>query len=131
MLGLRRSFAVLVLVSAAVASGGCVVGALAVGAAAGYGAIKYDENEASREFDVPLARAWAATVAAMEDNGFAVGDPSPQGVTEGRIESGDAKVVVEAITGGRSRVRVRIGTFDNEDNRRRAALVLERVAKRL
>lgn len=128
---LPRSFAVLALSAAALAPGGCVVGALAVGAAATYGAIKYTENEATREFDVPMDRVWKATLAAMRDNGYAVADGAPQGVTEGRIESGDAKVVVQRLPREASLVKVRIGTFETDDNRRRATLILESITKHL
>lgn len=131
MRGHRKPFAVLALTAAALVPGGCVVGALAVGAAAAYGAVKYTDNEAYREFDLPMPKTWNATLAAMRDNGYDVPDFRPQGLTEGRIDNGDAKVVVYALPRDASRVTVRIGTFSTEDNRRRAALILDSVVKHL
>lgn len=113
----------------AVAASGCV--ALALGAGAAYGTIKYVENEAVRDFKQPLAEVWSASVASMRDQGFMVAEDSQPGGTEGVLKSGDAWVKVESHPGEMTRVRVRVGTFDNSDNRRRSTLLLEAIAKRL
>ncbi len=110
---------------------GCVVAALAAGAGATYGAIKYFHNEAVQDFGADLDTAWAATLSAMRDLGYPVDLGTPHGATEGRVESGDAEVVVEQHPGPFTRVRVRVGTFDTEDHRRRASLILEAIAQRL
>jgi hypothetical protein len=47
------------------------------------------------------------------------------------VEARDAVVDVLAQPGGRTRVKVRIGTFRTDETRRRAALILERVVDRL
>jgi hypothetical protein len=126
-----RAVVPLLVSCAALSTGGCLlVGAAAV-AGATYGTVKYVENEAYRDFHSPVEPTWKATLEALRENGYAVGDmPAPQGA-EGRIEIGDAKVVVERNPGDFTRVRVRIGAFDDEDHRRRAGLILESVGKRV
>jgi hypothetical protein len=127
---LRRIAFAAALPAIALLSGGCLVAAVAAGAAVAYGAIQYDKNEARRDFQAPLDRTWKATLAALRDNGYPVSDAAEPGTTEGKIDIGDAKVVVEKVPSEpteTTRVRVRIGTFDSEDNRRKAGLILEKV----
>lgn len=117
--------------AALLASGGCVVAAVAVGAAAAYGAVKYTDNEAYRDFKASLEDTWEATLPAMRENGWTVGDPTLTSATEGHIDFPEIKVNVEKQPGDFTRVRVRVGSFSNEENRRRSGLVLESIAKRL
>jgi hypothetical protein len=126
-----RAVALLAAGSAALALPGCVVAAVAVGAAAAYGAVQYGENEAYRDFRTSLDVTWDATLDSMRTLGYPVGTSVPRGTAEGTIQAGDAKVVVERHPGDFTRVRVRIGTFSTDDNRRRAGLVLEEVARRV
>jgi len=126
-----RRFAPLFLVGAAFASGGCVVAAVAVGAAAAFGAVKYTENEAYRDFHASLDVTWNATLAALRDEGYPVSETAPHGPSEGRIEISDAKVSVVREPGDATRVLVRIGAFSTDEHRRRAALILDGVAKRV
>lgn len=128
---LRRSLAVALLATAALSAGGCVVAAVAAGAAAAIGAVKYDENEAWRDFREDLPTTWKATIESLRANGFPVADGLTHGPLDGKIEAGDATAVVEVHPGELTRVRIRVGTFKTDDNRRRAALVLESIAKRL
>ncbi|MEZ5988420.1 MAG: DUF3568 family protein [Planctomycetota bacterium] len=120
------ALAVLALVPA-----GCVPAALAVGAAATYGIISYSRNEAYQDFDAGLDRCWAASVAAARDQGWEVPDDPRPGTTEGTLKAGELRVVVERHAGGFTRVRVRVGTFEQEDNKRKAKLLLEAIAGRV
>lgn len=124
--------AVLALCGALAATGGCLAAAVAAGAAATYGAIQYTNNEAYLDFRAPFDETWDASVDAMRENGYLVSSSlsAPSG-TEGRIEQGDAKVIVEKMPNGFTRVRVRIGTFDTDDNRRRAGLILESIDRQI
>ena len=126
-----RILAVLAMSAASLSGAGCVVAALAVGAAAAYGTIKYTENEAYEDFHANLDTTWRATVASLRENGYTAAENAAHGPVDGHLEIGDAKVTVETQPGDNSRVRVRIGTFDNEDHRRRAALILEGVSRRI
>jgi hypothetical protein len=126
-----RRLAPLVLSAAASLAGGCVVAAVAVGAAAAFGTVKYTENEAYRDFHAPLDATWKATIAALREEGYPVADSASHGPSEGKIEIDDAKVTVVREPGDATRVMVRIGTFSTDEHKRRAALILDGVAKRV
>lgn len=110
--------------------GGCVVAAVGA-AAAGYGGYKIVTNLDAREYEVPFDRAWAAAGDATREAGYPVGAHAPQGPSEGVYEVGDVRVAVFKMSEVRSRVEVRVGTFDNADNRRRTRLILDAVSRRL
>jgi hypothetical protein len=104
---------------------------LVAGAGAYFGAKSHAANESRRDVRVPLQDAWLATLEALGETGFVLSETSACGPTDGRVRAGDATVTVERHPGGFSRVRVRIGVFDTEDHRRRAALILEAIANRI
>ena len=111
--------------------GGCVVVAVAAGAAAVYGVIKYTQNGAQQDFEADLGATWDAVIASLRELGYAVeGDPR-HGATEGTIRTGDVSVRVVRHPGDFTRIEVRVGTFETEDHKRRAGLILEAVARRL
>ena len=110
---------------------GCVAVALVVGAAGTYGAVEYVDNGSSRDFAATLDTTWSATIASMRDLGYPVATTLPHGPTEGHVEINDTEVWVEEHPGSVTRVRVLIGTFDTEDHRRRADLLLDSIAEKL
>lgn len=126
-----RLVAAPLLVVAALGTGGCIVAAAAVGAAAAYGAVKYNENEAYEDFHAPFDATWRATLESLRENGYAVTDLSAPATTEASFEVQDVRVKVERLPGDATRVHVRVGTFSTDEHRRRAALVLEGVGKRV
>ncbi len=111
-------------------SGCIVVAAGAVGAAA-YGAISHHENEARMDVPHDLSRVFTAARDALRELGFLVEDAGQPGPTEGTLKAGDAKVVVERHVGNSTRVRVMVGTFQTDDNTRRANLIVESIKRRL
>jgi hypothetical protein len=123
----RRCLLSLALASLPVAAGGCLF--LAVGAAAAFGVVMYLENEAYQDFHADLDTTWNATLAAMRKLGYPVQEGMPHSTTEGEVKINDAHVRVTRESGGHTRVHVRIGTFETDDHRRRAALLLEEIAK--
>jgi hypothetical protein len=123
----HRCFLALALATLPVAASCCL--ALAVGAAATFGVVMYVENEAYRDFHADLDPAWNATLAAMRKLGYPVQEGMPHAITEGAVKINDAEVRVTRESGGFTRVHVRIGTFETEENRRRATLLLEEIAK--
>lgn len=129
---MRRATALLLL-AALVPSTGCVAAAIVAGAATAYGVVKYTDNEAYQDFKAPLGDTWKAAVAAMQQNGYPVSDAVQPGVNEGMLDVNDAVVHVERIPGTDdfTRVRVRIGTFSSDDNKRRASLILQAVGERV
>ena len=109
----------------------CVVAAVAAGAAAVYGVVQYQRNEASMDFRAEVPAVFDAALRTMQEQGWVVNLEQKPTPTDGKIEAGDATVWVERQPSGFTRVRVRIGTFDTEDHRRRAGLLLEGTKKRL
>src|ERR1041384_5525502 len=108
---------------------GCVVAAAAAGAAV-YGALSYHENEAWMDFHTDLPKVWTAMLDSLQENGYPPDRRKQPGVNEGEITAGEATVKVERNPGF-TRVKVRVGTFDSEENRRHAGLILEGMKKRL
>jgi hypothetical protein len=128
---MRRPFRAVafVLLSVCLTVPGCLFAAVAGAAAVGY--VCYENNEAYMDYKGTLDQLWAATLQAMRKQGYTVpGDPKP-GSTEGKIESGDTNVIVEAHAGGYVRVRVRVGTFTSGENERKAKLLIEEVTNQL
>ena len=116
---------------AVLAMGVHVFGAVAFVAIGAVAVKSFFENEAHVDVRAPLDDAWNAVLESLGENGYSFGEPSWHGATEGKIRSGDANVIVERHPGSMTRVRVRVGYFDLADNRRRAALLLESVGRRV
>lgn len=112
----------------ALPAGGCVA---VVAGGAGYGAYKYARNEVAREYPAGLEPTWRATLAALAENGYPVAGDVPAGSTAAGVRVGDAWVRAEALPGGRTRVRLRLGTFETAEHRRRAGLIFEAIDRRL
>ncbi len=109
----------------------CIVVAAAAVGAATFGAISWNENEAQMDFQRDFDATWQATKAALRELAFPVDDTQLPGKTEGTLHAGDATATVEMHPGNTTRVRVRVGTFESDDNKRRAQLILESLKKRL
>ncbi len=109
---------------------GCVAAAVGVGAAAGYGALKYVENESYRDYPASLDDTWQATLAMLRR----IGHEAPQESlveSKGYIEFDDIRLWVEPQSDEWTRVRVRLGTFDSEVQRRRSKAMLDAVDEKL
>ncbi len=110
-------------------SGGCVA---AAAAGAGFGYWQYDKNETVSDFETDFDSAWRASVAGVKD--FADLPPvttTTLAGTSGELEGEGFRVRVEEHPDGKTRVRVRVGTFDTEENRRLAGLVMESIETQL
>lgn len=107
--------------------------AVVAGAAAAVGYVMYSENEAYRDFETDLDETWDATIDALQSLDYQVDSDYPHGVTEGEIDLEDREttVAVKLYPEGFTRVSVRVGTFESDDNKRKAELILEAVAKQL
>lgn len=127
---MSRRVAVAILAAVLLSLPGCIVAAAAVGAAA-YGAISYHENEAWLDVQQDLPTVWAASKRALRAQAFPVDDTAMPSTTEGTLRAGDAKVAIERHPGNRTRIRASVGTFDTDDNERRAKLLLEAIQKEL
>jgi hypothetical protein len=109
--------------------GSCI--AVAVGAAGAYGYIQYEENEAWADFDTSLGTTWDACLASVHALGYSLDGTPKLGRTEGEIQGEEINVRVERYPEDFTRVKIRVGTFDTADNRRRAMLLLEDIRERL
>jgi len=110
----------------------CVVAAVA---GATYGIVKYRKNEAERDFKAPIDQVWKASIEALEGRGYGL----PGALERELAERQDVAVIdgsgywmrVEAQPGGWTRMELRIGTFQSEEHRRKAGLLLESIDSRL
>ena len=128
----HRAALIALLLAAAVSAPGCVAAVVAAGAAATYGTVRYYENEAYTDFGAPMDVVWDATVASMKENGYPFGYQLRPNAKEGHLEVDNVKITVERREDeGRTRVRVRVGTFDTQAHRERAESILQGVARRL
>ena len=108
---------------------GCV--AIAVGAAAAYGIIQYEGNEARRDYEAGLSPTYNACLAELKEMGYPVSTDVKPGPTEGKVEINDVWLRAEKLAEDSTRVRVRFGTFETSDHKRKAELLLKGVATRL
>ncbi len=108
--------------------GGCV--AVVAGAAA-YAAIEYESNEVSQTYRASLGDTWQASIAELREMGYPVQEGTKPGPTEGTVEISDVAVRVEKLSAEHTRVGVRFGTFDTEEHRRKAILLLDVIANRI
>jgi len=112
--------------------GGCAVLAVgAVAAGATLGAIKYNENEALRDYQAGLQVTWNATGAELCEMGYPVAEGVAASQTGGTITVRDADVAVTKVDDGCTRVRVRFGTFESDEHRAQARRLLEGIAVRV
>lgn len=105
--------------------------AAAVVGAAAVGTVQYVRNEAYRDYSATVEATWSATLEAMRDLAYPVDPTVPYGQDGGTLRVNDVWVRVQATKDGKSRVRVRIGTFRNAEHRVRAKSILDGVARRL
>jgi len=120
------------LLLAAFASAGCVA-AVAVGAAAvtAYGVIKYEKNEAYRDFRSDVTATWEAVLPEMKEMGYPVAQDADAARQAGSVAIDDAEVRVERLNEEYTRVTVRFGTFETDANKRKARRLLNGTAERL
>ncbi|MBI5849880.1 MAG: DUF3568 family protein [Planctomycetes bacterium] len=133
---MRRTALVVLLASVPLSS--CLVAAAAVAAAAVFGTVKYTENGVERDFKQDLTTCFDAAKKAMKENGYAVPDESKPGPTEGKLTVGDAVIEVSRRPGETAsadddftHVLAKVGTFDSDETRRKAKLLMDAVARSL
>ena len=85
----------------------------------------------SQEYRANLDETWHATLAELGEMGYPVQQGTKPGPTEGKVEINNVVARVEKLGDERTQVRVRFGTFDTEDHRRKARLLLEGIANRI
>lgn len=109
---------------------GCLFAA-ATGAASAIGIVSYKENEVYRDFQMDMRTCWKAAVYALENQGYEFDEKPEMRPTDNEVRAGEAWVRVERHAEGHIRVRVRVGTFANQENLRLSKLLLGDIARRL
>jgi len=107
------------------------VAGLTVGAAGAVGYVYYDKNEAHRDFETSFDKTWKATVSAVRSLKYTLPAEPEHAADSGEIKLDDLRIHVARHPGNMTRVSVRVGTFDTEEHRRRAGLILEKIADEL
>ena len=113
-------------------SGGCFV---AVAAGAAYGLVKFDKNEAVTILEAPAARVWRASIDALESRGYelrpTVSRDLPESLDKAVVSGEGYWLRIEERPGQRTELRVRIGTFQTKEHKRKSALLIESIEARL
>jgi len=125
---MRRATGVALLAGVLAWMPGCV--AVVAGAAAA-GTMKYVSNESARTYPADLRAAWQASLEALREVGYPIDPAVPYGKDGGSLDIEDVKLQVRAGETSGSRVWVRVGTFDTEKNRAKAARILDAIQRRL
>ncbi len=107
---------------------GCV--AVVAGAAAA-GTMSYVTNETARSYPATVDATWSATFEALRDVGYPVDPSMTYGADKDEFEIEDVKVQVKGDGSATTRVWVRVGTFDGDDNREKAQRILDAISKRI
>lgn len=117
---LTKGFAFLLLLLFVVAGTGCglfVVG----GVAAGIGAAEYIGGELKQDYSAPLEKAWKASLAAADELKMKTTEKYMDNLDQNRVIKGktlegkDFQISLEARGKEATRVKVRIGTFGDEE----------------
>jgi hypothetical protein len=124
-----RTSSLLLLAVLALPLPGCIV--VAAGAAAGYGTAQIVRNADVRDYDGSLPVVWAATLASVREAGYPVALDAPADPTGATLAVNDLSVGAWAVGEGRTRVRVRVGTFTTDAHRRTTAAVHAGIAAKV
>ena len=114
---------------------GCALFVAGAGAAAGAGAVGYFGNEIRAIREVSVDRAWNAANAAMTDMGFMVIAAETHKDTLGGVVQGrnakDQIVRIEVVrqSDKLTEIRVRVGAFALEDNRKAEQLLFDAISR--
>lgn len=109
---------------------GCLVAVAAAGAAA-YGVVSYDKNESWMDFHQDLDRVFQVAQDAVRGQGYTVLEAKKLSSIEATVDAEGMFVRVEKFPDGFIRAKARAGTFETEDNKRKARLLLEDMRDRI
>ncbi len=105
--------------------------AAVVAGAAAAGTVQYVRNEAARDYDATVDATWSATLGSLRDQGYPVDPSASYAGRGGALEVNDVKVWVGSLGPAKSRVRIRVGTFDTDKHRNQAHRILDGISAHL
>lgn len=119
-----------------IAGGGSLTGCIVVAAAAlaavvAIGTYKYVNNELHREYEVGYERAWDAAIRTPQDmqfHGISHSRDYQRGTVRAyRADERPVVIILEKLDERHVLIKVRVGTFESEDNRQAAQAVHEKL----
>lgn len=110
---------------------GCIVAAAAAAGAAAYGVVSYDKNESWMDFHQDLDRVYQVAQDAVRGQGYTVLEAKKLSAIEATVDAEGMFVRIEKFPDGFIRAKARAGTFETEDNKRKARLLLEDMRDRI
>jgi len=119
------------LVASAACLPGCLAVAVAAGAAAAYGAVKYSDNAAYAEYAEDANTVWNASLVSLQKHGYPVSTGVDRVAAGGEVSINDVELHVLPVASEVTRVTVRVGTFSTEEHRLRAAAILNDITSEL
>lgn len=109
---------------------GCIVAVAAAGAAA-YGVYSHDKNESWMDFHQDLDRVYQVAQDSVRGQGYTVLEAKKLSAIEATIDAEGVFLRIEKFPDGFVRAKVRAGTFETDDNKRKARLLLEDIRDRI
>ena len=124
----------ILILSAVMASAGCVLFVAGAGVAAGVGGAEYYRGELKQAYAAPMEKAWNASLAAAEELKMKTTEKSIDNLDQNRVIKGsteegkDFQIALEALAKDVTRVKVRVGILGDEAYSKK---IQEAVAKNL
>jgi hypothetical protein len=124
----------ILILSAVMASAGCVLFVAGAGVAAGVGGAEYYRGELKQAYAAPMEKAWNASLAAAEKLKMKTTEKSIDNLDQNRVIKGsteegkDFQIALEALAKDVTRVKVRVGILGDEAYSKK---IQEAVAKNL
>jgi hypothetical protein len=124
----------ILILSAVMASAGCVLFVAGAGVAAGVGGAEYYRGELKQAYAAPMEKAWNASLAAAEELKMKTTEKSIDNLDQNRVIKGsteegkDFQIALEALAKDVTMVKVRVGILGDEAYSKK---IQEAVAKNL
>ncbi len=116
-----KGFALIFLLSFALCGSGCALFVVGGGVAAGVGAAEYIGGELKQDYSASLEKAWNASLAAADELKMKTTEKYMDNLDRNRVIKGktpegkDFQISLQAQGKEATRVKVRIGTFGDEE----------------
>jgi hypothetical protein len=118
---LMKTFPLILFLSFALCGSGCALFVVGGGVAAGVGAAEYIGGELKQDYSAPLEKAWNASLAAVDELEMKTTEKYMDNLDQNRVIKGKTgrgpnfQISLEAQGKEATRVKVRVGTFGDEE----------------